>query len=191
VRDPQAVRRAVSRRDLNSPLTPATALSCGDLGVAGSAQRHEIRFIVRAALGQRDDVMYLLRGGGLATILAALAKWVGSDEALTHPLPRSAVTLLHARVTLVAFVTLCFLLGVFIAEATVGQPWAAGVGAGALGSAWHWGSPPVWYGKVEWDFSRSTFADYTLSRQRGCFIVAFSGLFLMKQLFRFSESLTM
>jgi len=173
------------------PLTaPATALSGGDFGVAGCAERYEVRFIVRSALGQRDDVVNLLRRGDLATLLAPLAQRVSSNEAATHTLPRPTVSFLHSWVALVAFVTLCFLLGVFIAEATVGQPWATRVRAGALGSAGHWGSPPDWHGKVEWDFSRSTFADCTLSRQRGCFIVAFSGLFLMKQLFRFAESLT-
>ena len=92
---------------------------------------------MRTALGQRNDVVHLLRGSDLATLLAPLAQWVGSDEAVAHPLPRSAVTLLHARVTLVAFVPLGFLLGVFLAEATVGQPWTTGVGTGSIGSAWH------------------------------------------------------
>ena len=146
---------------------------------------------MRATLGQRYDVVNLLRGSDLAALVAPLAQGVGSNEAVAHTLPRPAVAFLHSRVTLVALVALGFLLCVLLTEATVGQPWAAGVGAGTLGSAGHWGSPPDWHGKVEWDFSRSTFADCTLSRQRGCFIVAFSGLFLMKQLFRFSESLTM
>ena len=137
MRDPQAVRRTVSRRELNSPLTPATALSGGDLGVAGSAQRHEVRFIVRTALGQRYDVVNLLRRGDPATLLAPLAQGVGSDEAVTHAFPHPAVSLLHSRVALVAFVSLGFQPGVFLTEATVGKSWTTGVGTGALGSAWH------------------------------------------------------
>ena len=86
---------------------------------------------------QRDDVVNLLRGSDLATLLAPLAQRVGSDEALTHTLPCPAVAFLHSRVTLIAFVTLCFLLGMLLAEATVGKPWTARVGAGSLGSAWH------------------------------------------------------
>ena len=83
--------------------------------------------------------MYLLRRGDLATFLAPLAQWVGSDEAVAHTLPRPPIAFLHSGVTLVAFVALGFLLDVLIAEATVGQPWTAGVGAGTLGSAGHWG----------------------------------------------------
>ena len=137
VRDPQAVRRTVSRRDLNSPPNPATALSGGDLGVAGGAQRHEVRFIVRATLGQRYDVVNLLRTGDPATLLAPLAQGVGSDEAVAYPFPNPAVSLLHSRVALVAFVSLGFQPGVFLTEVTVGKSWTTGVGTGALGSAWH------------------------------------------------------
>ena len=107
--------------------------------MAGGTKCHEVHFIVRAALGQRDDMMHFLRWGDPATILAPLAQRVGSDEAVTHALPHPTVTFLHSRVTLVAFVPLGFLFGVFLAEATVGQPWTAGVGAGTLGSAGHWG----------------------------------------------------
>ena len=98
------------------------------------AKRHEVAFIVRTALGQRNDVVHLLRGSDLATLLAPLAQWVGSDEAVTHTLPRPTVAFLHGRVTLVAFVPLGFLLGMLLAEATIGQPWAAGVGAGTFRS---------------------------------------------------------
>ena len=105
--------------------------------MAGGAQRHEVRFIVRTALRQRNDVMNLLRRGDPATLLAPLAQGVGSDEAVTYPFPNPAVALLHSRVALVAFVPLGFLPGMFLAEACVGKPWAAWVGAGTLGSAWH------------------------------------------------------
>ena len=81
--------------------------------------------------------MNLLHGSDLATLLAPLAQQVSRDEAVTHMLPRSAVAFLHGRVALVAFVPLGFLLGVLLTEATVGQPGATGVRAGALGSAGH------------------------------------------------------
>ena len=119
--------------------TPATALSGGDFRVAGCAERHEVRFIVRTALRQRDDVVYLLRRSDLATLIAPLAQRVSSDETVAHTLPRPAVALLHGRVTLEAFVSLGFQLGVLLAEASVGKPWAARVGAGSLGSAGHCG----------------------------------------------------
>lgn len=105
--------------------------------MAGSAQRHEVRFIVRAALGQRYDVVNLLRRGDPATLLAPLAQGVGSDEAVAYPFPNPAVALLHSRVALVAFVPLGFLPGMFLAEACVGKPWTARVGTGMLGSAGH------------------------------------------------------
>ena len=101
---------------------PATAFSGGDLGVAGSTERHEVRLVVRPALRQRDDVMHLLRWGDSTVRLATLTQRVSSDEAVTQALPRSAVALLHSGVTLVAFVTLSFLLGMLLAEACVGQP---------------------------------------------------------------------
>ena len=121
--------------------------------MAGGAQRHEVRFIVRTALGQRYDVVNLLRRGDPATLLAPLAQGVGSDEAVAHALPRLAVAFLHSRVTLVAFVPLGFLLGVILAVTAAGQSWAAGVGAGALGSAWH--AVTSMGIEKEQDFSRS------------------------------------
>jgi len=105
--------------------------------VARSAKRHEIRFVVRTALGQWNDVVNLLRWGDRAALLATLAQRVVSDEAVAHALPRLTVAFLHSRVTLVAFVPLGFLPGVLITEAAVGQPWTARVGAGTLGSAGH------------------------------------------------------
>ena len=88
--------------------------------MAGGTKRHEVRFIVRAALGQRDDVMNLLRRCDPATLVALLAQRMGSDEAVAHTLPRTTVVLLHSGVTLVALVPLRFLFGVFIAEPTIG-----------------------------------------------------------------------
>jgi len=93
--------------------------------MAASAERHEVRFIVRAALRQRENVMYILRRGDLVTFLASLAQGISRDEAITHTLPRPAVALLHGWVTLIAFVTLCFLLGMFLAEPSVGKLWTA------------------------------------------------------------------
>jgi len=77
--------------------------------------------------------MHLLRGGDPATFLAPLAQWMVSDEAVAHTLPRTTISFLQSRVALVAFVVLSFLLSVFLAEPTVGQPRTNGVGAGALG----------------------------------------------------------
>jgi hypothetical protein len=82
-------------------------------------------------------VVYLLRGGDSTALLAVLAQWVGSNEAVAHTLPHPAVPFLHSRVALVSFVTLGFLSGVLLTEATVGQSRTAGVRAGALGSAGH------------------------------------------------------
>ena len=75
---------------------------------------------MRAALGQRYDVVNLLRRGDPATLLAPLAQGVGSDEAVAYPFPNPAVAFLHRWVALVAFVPLGFLFGVFIAEPTIG-----------------------------------------------------------------------
>lgn len=62
------------------------------------------------ALGQWDDVVNLLCGGDRARLLALLGKWVGSDNAVTKPLPCPTVARHHSRITLVAFVPLGFLL---------------------------------------------------------------------------------
>jgi hypothetical protein len=95
---------------------------------------------VCAALGQRDDVVNLLRWVDRATLLTPLAQWVGSNEAVTHTLPCPAVALLHSRVALVAFVPLGFPPGVLLTEATVCKPGTTGVRAGALGFAGHQGT---------------------------------------------------
>ena len=76
--------------------------------------------------------MYLLRRSDLATLLAPLAQWVGSDEAVAHTLPHPAVPFLHSRVALVVFVPLGFLLG---------TPWGWGcllVAAGLEAAGVYW-----------------------------------------------------
>lgn len=81
--------------------------------------------------------MHLLRRSNLAAFLAPLAQRMGSDEAVTHTLPCSAILLFHGGVALVTLIALGFLPGVFLTESTVGQPRATWVGAGTLGSIGH------------------------------------------------------
>jgi hypothetical protein len=106
--------------------------------VAGGTQTHEVIHGVCAALRQGLDVVYFLSGCDPSVLLALLAEWVRRYVAVADSLPRPAVTFLHSGVTLVAFVSFCYLLGVLRAVPAVCQLRTAGVGTWPLWSVWHW-----------------------------------------------------
>ena len=61
--------------------------------MAGYAERHQIALVMRAAIGERSNVMHKRREDVPALLLAALAKWMRCQIAVTNPAPRAAVPL--------------------------------------------------------------------------------------------------
>ena len=57
------------------------------------AERHQIALVMRAAVGERSNVMHKRREDVPALLLAALAKWMRCQIAVTNPAPRAAVPL--------------------------------------------------------------------------------------------------
>ena len=61
--------------------------------MAGYAERHQIALVMRAAVGERPDVMHKRREDVPALLLAALAKWMRCQIAVTNPAPYAAIPL--------------------------------------------------------------------------------------------------
>ena len=61
--------------------------------MAGYAERHQIALVMRAAVGERSNVMHKRREDVPALLLAALAKWMRCQIAVTNPTPYAAIPL--------------------------------------------------------------------------------------------------
>ena len=92
-----------------------------------------------AAMGQRNDVVDFLSRGEDAAFVALLAEGVSGGVSVTEVLPRSAIAPLGGGVPLIAFVAAVLLLGVFLAEPSIGQVGTARETAGAAGHLRHGG----------------------------------------------------
>ena len=108
-----------------------------DLGVAGMAEGHQVRFTVVAALSQRLDVMHLLRLDEPAFPLAPLTKRVCIHVPVTDAFPCPPVPALGCRVPTILFVPLVFQLLMFLTKSAVRQPGTAGVRTRPLWFPWH------------------------------------------------------
>ena len=101
-------------------------------------KRHEIICVVGTPVCKRKDVMHFLGRRQPAFLLALFAQRMRGDVSITDSFPCSTVTLVGVRIALVFVVMALSNLPVLIAISTVGQPAAAGIGAGALRFSWHW-----------------------------------------------------
>ena len=72
-----------------------------------------------------------------SVLLAQLTHRVLLYISVPYPLPHTSVATAGLRISVVLFVPLSLLLGVFLTEPSVGKPWTAGVGTGSLRFAWH------------------------------------------------------
>ena len=108
-----------------------------DLAVTGLAQCHKVISCVSATLRQRLEVVDFLGGDKPSFFPAMLAQWMGLDIAVTDSFPGTSVTAAGSRVTVVAFITLCLLLCVFLAEPSVSKVGTAGMGTRSFWLSWH------------------------------------------------------
>ncbi len=98
-------------------------------GVAGLAESHEVLLVVRSAMAEWKDVMYLRRHGQPAFLPALLAQRVCGKEPGTNLLPCAAVPPLRHRVAAVLLVVPALQFPVFLAVPFLREPWAAWVPA--------------------------------------------------------------
>ncbi len=90
-----------------------------------------------AAPFEWDDVIDLLGWRYSSSLLAVFAQRVGLDVGVADFAPAVVVALVDRGVTLIPPVPLVFCFGVGLAEAVVGEFWAAWLGAGAFRFARH------------------------------------------------------
>ena len=81
--------------------------------------------------------MHLFRWYKSSVLLAQLTHRVLLYISVPYPLPHTSVATAGLRISVVLFVPLSLLLGVFLTEPSVGKPGTAGVGTGSLGFTWH------------------------------------------------------
>lgn len=81
--------------------------------------------------------MHLFRWYKPSVLLAQLTHGVLLYISVPNPLPHTPIATAGLRISVVLFVPLSLLLGVFLTEPPVGKPWTAGVGTGSLRFAWH------------------------------------------------------
>ena len=98
--------------------------------MAGLAQRHEIIFIMGAAVCQRDNVVYFLRRRDPALAPAYLAQRMRQHKPAPDSWPHAIVPFLHIRCSTVAIVLGCDQLLVGRAILLVGKLRTSGIAAG-------------------------------------------------------------
>ena len=108
-----------------------------DLGVAGMAEGHQVRFTVVAAFSQRLDVMHLLRLDEPAFLLAPLTKRVCIHIAVTDAFPRPAIFSFECRIPSILFIALVLQFLMLLTKSAVRQLGTAGVGTWTLWFPWH------------------------------------------------------
>lgn len=108
-----------------------------DLRVARLAQAHQVAGIVGAALGNRKNMMNFLDRCQPAFLEALLTQGVRRCVPVTDALPSPTVFAVDVRAALVLVVTVPVQLLMLRTEASVGEPWTAGVSAGLLWTPRH------------------------------------------------------
>ena len=99
--------------------------------MARLAQGPQIAGVVGAAMSQREHVVNRSSQSRAPGFQAVLTQGVGSDVAVSDLASGMSVTPVDLRGTLEATVAPPLLTGVLLAEACVGELWAAGLGARA------------------------------------------------------------
>ena len=122
-----------SIRDLGAPSrAPAPAFLGGDPRMTRLAQRHEIAFVMGAAIGQRDHVVYFLRRRDPALAPAYLAERMRCHMPAPNRWPHAVVPFLHFRCSTMAIVLGCDQLLVHRTIQSIRKLRAAGIAAGLL-----------------------------------------------------------
>ena len=118
-------------------LSPPVTTFGMDSGVTGLAKGDQIISCVSATLGKRNLVMYLLGWRQPSVLLAQLADGMLLHIAVPDAFPSPSIPAAYSWVPIVLLVALGLCLGVFLAESSIGQLGAAGIGAGAFGFCGH------------------------------------------------------
>ena len=105
--------------------------------MTGFAEGDEVFPCVSAAFGEGLDVMDLLCFYIAVLLQTQFTQRVCFCIAVTNAFPGTAVSAVNSRVTIIFFIAFGFGLGVFLAEPTIRQPGASGIGTGAFRFIWH------------------------------------------------------
>ena len=108
-----------------------------DLRVARLAQAHQVAGLMCAALRNRKNMMNFLDRCQAAFLKALLTQRVGCCVPVTDTLPSPAILAVDVRAAFVFVVPITVRLFVLRTEASVGEPWAAGISAGFLRTPRH------------------------------------------------------
>ena len=90
-----------------------------------------------ATFRKRNLVVYLLGRRQPSVLLAQLADGMLLHIAVADVFPDPSIPAAYSWIPVVLLVALGFYLGVFLAESSIGQLGAAGIGTGALGFCGH------------------------------------------------------
>ena len=101
------------------------------------AQAHQVAGLVCSTLRNRKNMMNFLDRCQAAFLEALLTQRVGRCVPVTDALPSPAVFAVDVRAALVLVVAVPVQLLMLRTEASVGEPWTAGVSAGLLWTPWH------------------------------------------------------
>ena len=117
-------------------MPPVTALRMNPC-MARLAQRHKVSLVMRAALCQRQLVVYLLHRMQHALLVALLTERVLCGVAVTDSLPGTPIPTAYSRVTVVLLVAAVLLFLMLLTEPPVRQLRASGEGTRPLRFPWH------------------------------------------------------
>lgn len=110
-----------------------------NLGVAGLTERHEVALTMIAALGNGENMVYLLHGSQPSFLKAHLTQGMRRSVAVADSLPGSAVLLVRVGTARVFVVLLCgeSLMLLAVLTALDSQPWTSACSAPAPWSPRH------------------------------------------------------
>ena len=117
-------------------MPPVTALRMNPC-MARLAQRHKVSLVMRAALCQRQLVVYLLHRMQQPFLITLLTERVLCGVAVTDSFPRPPIPTAYSRVTVVLLVAAVLLLFMLLTEPPVRQLRASGEGTRPLRFPWH------------------------------------------------------
>ena len=111
--------------------------------MAGYAERHQIALVMRAAVGERSNVMHKRREDVPALLLAALAKWMRCQIAVTNPAPYAAIplVLIVAAREVVVMTLHNFLVGLTVTAFSLRKVRTACHAARTFRLSWHRAPP--------------------------------------------------
>ena len=106
-------------------------------GMTWLAEGHEVSFVIRAAMTERQDVMHFGRYRQLTFTLAQLTERMQVQESCTYLSPCIAIPSLGCRVSAILLILLACQMFMLRTVPCIRQFWTAGITAWLLWTSWH------------------------------------------------------